>query len=214
VASPAARLQQFVDGITPDSQAGNIAEVSAPAAALEGTDDLRSQSMSAWPSIYVASPLGFADSTREFINRVSGALHDRELECLDPWADPGGAVATAFAAANALPAVGERRAALASLDADIGRHNTDLLEQANGVFAVLDGPDVDSGTAAEVGFAAARGLPVVGYRSDSRQAGDNDGCVVNLQVEFFIKSSGGDIFRALEDGAERLAHLARAHQQQ
>ena len=35
------------------------------------------------------------------------------------------------------------------------------------VVAVLDGADVDSGTAAEIGYAFARGKLIVGYRGDS-----------------------------------------------
>jgi len=64
---------------------------------------------------------------------------------------------------------------------------------------VLDGPDVDSGTAAEIGYAFARGKLIVGYRGDSRVSADNEGGVVNLQVEFFIRASGGTIVDRYED---------------
>lgn len=36
------------------------------------------------------------------------------------------------------------------------------------VVAVLDGPDVDSGTAYEIGYARAKGKPVVGLKTDLR----------------------------------------------
>lgn len=42
------------------------------------------------------------------------------------------------------------------------------LEQADVVVAILDGPDVDSGTAFEVGYACARGKPVIGIKTDVR----------------------------------------------
>ena len=45
---------------------------------------------------------------------------------------------------------------------DLG--STDLL------VAVVDGPDCDSGVAFEVGFAYARGIPVVAVRTDFRQS--------------------------------------------
>jgi nucleoside 2-deoxyribosyltransferase len=61
------------------------------------------------------------------------------------------------------------------------------------VFAVLDGTDVDSGTAAEIGYAFAKGKPILGYRGDFRLSADNDGSIVNLQVEYFIRASGGTI---------------------
>ncbi len=46
------------------------------------------------------------------------------------------------------------------------------LERAAAVLAVLDGPDADSGTCFEAGFAVARGIPVVGLRTDWRPAED------------------------------------------
>jgi nucleoside 2-deoxyribosyltransferase len=73
------------------------------------------------------------------------------------------------------------------------------LDTARGVVAILDGPDVDSGTAAEIGYAFAKGKQIVGYRSDVRLSADNEGGIVNLQVEFFIRESGGTIVRRYED---------------
>jgi nucleoside 2-deoxyribosyltransferase len=72
---------------------------------------------------------------------------------------------------------------------------------------VLDGADVDSGTAAEIGYAFACGRPIVGYRSDLRRAGEHDGVVVNLQVEYFIRASGGTIVAALDDLPSALARV-------
>ena len=46
------------------------------------------------------------------------------------------------------------------------------LEQADLVVALLDGADVDSGTAFEVGYARALGLPVIGVRTDYRENQD------------------------------------------
>lgn len=43
------------------------------------------------------------------------------------------------------------------------------IEEADLVVAVLDGADVDSGVAFEVGYAYAMGKPVVGVRTDFRQ---------------------------------------------
>jgi nucleoside 2-deoxyribosyltransferase len=46
------------------------------------------------------------------------------------------------------------------------------LDWADGVVAIMDGPDPDSGTAWECGYAYARGKPVVLFRSDIRGSGD------------------------------------------
>ena len=46
------------------------------------------------------------------------------------------------------------------------------LDAAEGVVAIMDGADPDSGTCWECGYAYAKGKPVVLYRSDLRGAGD------------------------------------------
>lgn len=57
------------------------------------------------------------------------------------------------------------------------------------VVAVLDGVDVDSGTAWEIGYAYARGKPVIGLRTDFRTLSDG---IVNLMVEMSIVSLARD----------------------
>lgn len=51
------------------------------------------------------------------------------------------------------------------------------------VVAVLDGADVDSGTAWEIGYAYAKGKPVVGLRTDFRSLSNG---IVNLMIEMAI----------------------------
>ena len=46
------------------------------------------------------------------------------------------------------------------------------LQKADLVVALLDGPDVDSGTAFEVGYACRRGVPVFGLKSDYYRRGE------------------------------------------
>ncbi len=48
---------------------------------------------------------------------------------------------------------------------------------------------------------------IVGYRGDCRQSADNEGSIVNLQVEFFIRESGGTIVSHYEDLAPSLRRL-------
>ena len=82
-----------------------------------------------------------------------------------------------------------------------------MIRAAAGVLAVLDGEDVDSGTAAEIGYAAALARPVVGVRTDLRITGDNEATLVNLQVEWFIIESGGRLTTSLDDALAALADL-------
>jgi nucleoside 2-deoxyribosyltransferase len=90
----------------------------------------------------------------------------------------------------------------------MGATNRAAIDAAGAVVAVLDGADVDSGTAAEIGYAFARGKLIVGYRGDFRLSADNEGGTVNLQVEYFIRASGGTIVDRYEDLGESLRTLA------
>jgi nucleoside 2-deoxyribosyltransferase len=156
--------------------------------------------------VYLAGPLGFTDAGRSYHQTVVvPAVVAAGFEPLDPWA-----VSDAVAGVFALPKGDPRRAArLPEVNAEVGRRNAEMIRECAGVLAVLDGPDVDSGTAAEIGYAAALQRPVVGLRSDLRVTGDNEATVVNLQVEWFIAESGGRLATDLEDAIAGLAQLIR-----
>lgn len=63
---------------------------------------------------------------------------------------------------------------------------------------MLDGNDVDSGTAAEIGYGSALKKPIIGYRGDFRLSAENEGGIVNLQVEYFIYLNNGEIVTDIE----------------
>jgi nucleoside 2-deoxyribosyltransferase len=64
---------------------------------------------------------------------------------------------------------------------EIFRTHLEALEHTDIVVAVIDGPDADSGTAWEMGYAYARGIPVIAIRTDFRMAGRHER--VNLMLE-------------------------------
>ena len=57
------------------------------------------------------------------------------------------------------------------------------LETCDVVVALLDGVQVDDGTAWEIGYAFARNIPVIGIRTDCRQAGETAYSRVNAMIE-------------------------------
>ena len=123
---------------------------------------------------------------------------------IDPWklTDPA-----SIAAAKQLPYGEARLHAWQKLNRTIGDNNRRALDVADKVLAVLDGPDVDSGTAAEVGYAFAKGKLIYGYRSDFRLSADDEGAITNLQVEYFVRQSGGAIAVSVND-LDNLLRLA------
>ena len=53
------------------------------------------------------------------------------------------------------------------------------IEESDIIIAILEGPDVDSGTCIELGYAYSKKKPIVGIRTDFRSSEDNG---VNLMV--------------------------------
>jgi nucleoside 2-deoxyribosyltransferase len=98
----------------------------------------------------------------------------------------------------------ERVEGFHKLNMSIGKRNEDLINDCDIVVAVLDGTDVDSGTASEIGFSYAKGKRIIGYRGDFRLTGDNEGSVVNLQVQYWIEESGGRVVRSIDELMESL----------
>jgi nucleoside 2-deoxyribosyltransferase len=161
-------------------------------------------------AVYVASPLGFSAVGRLYYRQVLlPAIKAAGMTPLDPWA-PKHARAAGLTAALALPAGDDRIAKLSLANHAIGARNFELIRHADGLLAVVDGNDIDSGTAAEIGAASALGQPIVGLRTDFRSMGDNEGSPINLQVEFFIHYSGGSIMADPGQAARRLARLIEA----
>ncbi len=146
--------------------------------------------------VYLASPLGFAASTKAYMDELERALAGTGIEIINPWKSDFNA---AFQHTNAIADYAERVAALRRLNTEVGRENEESIRASDAVLAVLDGVDMDSGTASEIGFAFALGKRVHGLRTDIRLIGDNEGSVINLQVQYWIEASGGKIVRTLEE---------------
>jgi len=151
------------------------------------------------PRCYVASPLGFSESTRGYyVERLLPALAEH-VEAIDPWAL---APADGFAAARLQQREHEHAIA-------VGAGNAEAIRGARLLVAQLDGQEVDSGTAAEVGYAAALGLPCLAIRSDLRRSGE-PGVRVNLQLEAFVVLSGGLLVSSLAELVARLQAMRSA----
>ncbi len=160
--------------------------------------------------IYLASPLGFSEIGRNFCYTcLIPELEKLGHKVLDPWR---------LTEQRKIDAVlhlsygARKRAAWRRRNVETGGNNRTAIDCCDMVLAVLDGVDVDSGTAAEIGYAFARDKPILGYRGDLRLSADNEGSVVNLQVEYFIRQSGGDIITTIDSLSKALARVQRARQ--
>jgi nucleoside 2-deoxyribosyltransferase len=149
--------------------------------------------LAALPRCYVASALGFSAAGAYYYEQIYLPALRQVVTPVDPWE-----LTTGQEVAEARAGRREREFAL-----EIGRRNADAVRSCTLLAAHLDGQEVDSGTAAEVGFAAALGLRCFAVRTDLRQSGE-PGVSVNLQVEHFLVASGGGLCSSLDELVEKL----------
>jgi nucleoside 2-deoxyribosyltransferase len=112
--------------------------------------------------IYLASPL-FSLNERQYISRLASYLTKRM---------PGVSFILPHAYAKSL----EGRD---GFEEKVFDYCLGSVRDCDAVLCILDGPDVDSGTCVEMGFAYALGKPIVGIRTDFRSSEEGG---VNLMV--------------------------------
>ena len=74
------------------------------------------------------------------------------------------------------------------------------------MIALLNGPQVDDGTAWEIGYFYARKSPeqkIIGIRTDFRRAGESSGAIVNSMIE----GACDEIVQSREELVETIFHL-------
>jgi len=110
------------------------------------------------PRVYIAGPL-FSEQDREMLLSIEKAFATAGIVCFLPHREVGD---LSVLKRN----VGEEAARQYIFDSDLGG-----VTSCAAVCALLDGPDVDSGTATEMGFAHALGKPVFGLCTDEIRRG-------------------------------------------
>jgi nucleoside 2-deoxyribosyltransferase len=155
-------------------------------------------------AVYVSSALGFTESGTQYYAGLLQRLCEEGFVVLDPWAFEGGESTKerqvyAELAGGTIPL---------EVCSEIGMRNVGLVDQADAVLAILDGTDVDSGVACEVGYAMAKGTPIIGLRTDRRRSGDSAGININLQVlHAVLRHELGDYVESVEHAIQSL-HVA------
>lgn len=132
------------------------------------------------PACYVASPLGFAESTRPFYYDVLLPLVGKYTNVHDPW-DVDDAIIQRI-----MDAPLDEKPALWH---ELGIWHYDVIaKQMQLMVACLDQEPPDNGTVAEIAYAAAHNVPIIGYRGDFRSTGEA-GMQYNLMIGAAIKMS-------------------------
>jgi nucleoside 2-deoxyribosyltransferase len=146
--------------------------------------------------VYLASPLGFSPEWKSYRDKIKLRLTELGCSVFDPW-DPK--FHKIIRETSSIQDWSARVAAFKEIAAQIGKVNEEMIRDCDIVLGVLDGPELDSGTVSEIGFGAGLGKKCYGLRTDFRNSGDFEGIPINLQVLYFIESTGGRLFRKIED---------------
>jgi len=156
--------------------------------------------------MFLANPLGFSEAGRLFlIEKFIPQIESEKIRIIDPWRhfESDDRKIQEILEKDDSVQIQE----LSEYGKLIAARNEDDLRDSEIMIAVLDGVDVDSGTATEIGLAYGLGKKIIGYRGDIRQTGDNLASTVNLQVEYNITNSGGKILNSLDELKEYLNTL-------
>jgi nucleoside 2-deoxyribosyltransferase len=127
--------------------------------------------------IYLAGPL-FTDAERRWHQTAKAKLTAAGLEVV--W--PGELLTDAR-----IKAAGQGAPSL------IFKTCKDALDKCDRVVALLDGVQVDDGTAWEIGYAYAEGKPIYGIRTDTRIAGETGFSRVNGMIEGCLSGLVGTV---------------------
>ena len=126
-------------------------------------------------SIYIAGPL-FNAHERNYLELIASELEGNGYKCFLPHRDQSGIDESELEGTNISQATKDKI------------FNTDLtaLKEADLTVALISGQDIDSGTAAEIGFTYANGKPVIAITAYERR-------FRNLFVDGMITKTVNDV---------------------
>ncbi|MEM6503535.1 MAG: nucleoside 2-deoxyribosyltransferase [Cyanobacteria bacterium P01_C01_bin.89] len=140
--------------------------------------------------LYIAGPL-FTCAEREFNQRLGKLLTDKGY--------------TVFLPQDFAPGTPEDK----DFFANTFKACIDYLDQADVVVAIADGADADSGTCFEMGYAYAKGMPILCVRTDFRIS-EEDG--LNLMLTQSASGYIQDFSGGVQDVGEAVANWLENYQ--
>jgi len=108
--------------------------------------------------VYIAGPL-FNSHEKEYLEKISQLLEDNGFDCFLPHRDQKGVSEGEL----------ERLNMTAATKAKIFNNDLAALEASDLTVALLTGQDIDSGTAAEIGFSYANKKPIIAITASERR---------------------------------------------
>ena len=141
--------------------------------------------------IYLANPLGFAESGRHALGPIRAELEALGVNVWEPFAECAGRTPR-----------------------EIGRLCLEHIRESDGIFAVVNGNPPDEGVMVEIGYAFALGKPVFLFRDDIRTCADTPDYPLNLMLYAGLPDEWRDHWYTdigeVADGKKALARWAGA----
>ena len=137
--------------------------------------------------IYIASPL-FSEMERDYIDKIVNRIQtELDLKSEDNFYVP------------------HRDNDYDAGDYEIYSNNIEHLNECNIMVAILDGKDVDSGTAFEIGYFEAQNKVVLGLLTDTRSYDDQGELTAKLNTMVFMALNyGANVFSDIDELVEKL----------
>ncbi len=107
--------------------------------------------------VYLAPPLGFTESTLGFMDTIESLITNCGNVVVNPWRMVDQKEFNIIT-----PNIQKRKQILHKVNMKIAAQNAEAIRKCQIAMVVLDGTDVDSGTASEIGFAYASGKRIYG----------------------------------------------------
>ncbi|RQD84681.1 MAG: nucleoside 2-deoxyribosyltransferase [Methanocalculus sp. MSAO_Arc2] len=129
--------------------------------------------------VYLASPL-FSEAERRYNEMIRDLL---TTHCFEVYFPQEVGQDTSYRPYEAMEAIFNSHCA--------------ALKNCDWMVAIIDGSDADSGTAWEMGYVCALGIPVISLRTDFRQVGQNEYVNLMLELSSTVVTKKEDLPRAL-----------------
>ena len=158
-------------------------------------------------TLYLANSFGFAETTRPELYRIKKILSKKYI-VLEPFEQNAKIANRYLALIEKETNINVIERLYREMAYKIGKQNVELMERSDVMLAIFDAPPVEEGVASEVGYFYAKNKPVYALKTDFRPRGDNPFIEVNLQIEYFVKDSGGKIFKSVAEMTKYMYKIA------
>ena len=176
----------------PPDQATTLAGSAGLAALATSADQAQDTRL----KVYLSTGLGFNKWGKTYMDQVLvPKLLEAGMDPINPWYLVNSEEKERV---FSMPTGPERDLAEKALRTKVAASNRIGIDMCHVLIAVLDGLNLNPGTIAELSYAVGKGKVVFAWRANTLEFADEK-APLNLQVEYFIEHSGGQMVTDLDE---------------